>query len=163
MFAREGGESRFCPLVEHRIDNGEARPFKTPLRRFSSWQEAVIAAQMNDLLNQGVICPAKVNGPLTLLWLKKKCNKYRMVVDSRPLNRVTVNDTYCTGNIQSILDSLHGINGLLLLIYHIPIASSDRQNRTYRSFRTKVLGGLSQFNRMCFGVTSPATFCRLVD
>lgn len=71
------------------------------------WQQAEIAVQMRDLPGLGVILPSKSMWAAEVILIKEKGNKDRMVVDSRPLNRVKVMDTYPTGKIQNMLDLLH--------------------------------------------------------
>ena len=105
-----------------------------------------------------------------VLLFKKKDKTQRMVVDERPLNSVTVKDSYPMGNIENMLDSLSGsvfFIGLDLFsdYYNVNIAVKNRHKTAFIvPLAPGFSGGLYQFNRMCFWLTNArATFCRLVD
>lgn len=99
VFPTEGSQLGYCPLVKSNSDTGNARPIKEYLRRFRLWQQNEIAAQMFELSKLSVISPCESERAANVVWVRKKGNTHRMVVDSHPLDRVTVKDTYPMGNI----------------------------------------------------------------
>lgn len=155
-----------CLLVEHMIDTSNARPIKDPLERSSLWQQTEIATQMTKLLRMGVISPCESEWAANVILVQKKGNAYRMVVDSRPLNRVTIKDIYPIGCIQNMLDCLCGNEwfttfDLFFGNHHIPKALADRHKTEFIVPAAPGFpGGLFQFNKMCFDLANaPATFC----
>lgn len=89
-----------------------------------------------------------------------------MVVDSRGLNPVTVNDSYSMENNPNILDSVHGSKKFtkidLFSGYRDILITEEGRHKTafVVPAAAGVLGGLFHSNRMCFGLTNaPATFC----
>ena len=170
IFPTKDNKLGFCDLIYHKIDTGNADPVKEQLRHFGSWQQKQIALHVKELLDLGVISPCQSDWAANVIIVKKKDGSTRMVVDSRPLNKVTVKDSYSMGNIQNMLDSLHGAKifthfDLYWGYHNIPIAPEDAHKTAFVvPSAPGFAGGLFQYNRMSFGLcNAPATFCRVVD
>lgn len=160
----------YCPIVEHRIETGNTEPTKEPMRRYSLWQQKEIAVKVSDLLRMGVISACESNWAANVILFKKKGYAYQMIVDSCPLIRVTVKDTYPMGNTQNMLNALYGSEWFTAFDvfsgnHHIPIAQKHRHKTAFSTPSSPGFPGeLSHFSRMCFGLTHAlATFCRLVE
>lgn len=64
-------------LVEHRIDTGEAKPVKKRAYRTSPAKQAVIHAEIDKLLEQGVIEESHSPWTAPVVLIKKKDGTYR--------------------------------------------------------------------------------------
>ena len=86
----------------------------------------------------------------------------RLCVDYRPLNKITRNDPFPTGNLQ-VLDNLASANYFSVIdlaqgYLQIPLAEKDRPKTAFRS-----PSGFWEWTRMPYGLKgSPATFSRLM-
>ena len=87
-----------------------------------------------------------------------------MCIDYRPLNRVTVNDSYPLPRINELLRAVKGSKYFVALdlrsgYWQIPMEQESRQYTAFRAGK-----GLYEFVVMPFGLkTAPATFQRNMD
>ena len=61
----------------------------------------------------------------------------RLCVDYRPLNKITQNDPFPTGNLQEVLDNLTGVNYFSVIdlaqgYLQMPLAGKDRAKTAFR-------------------------------
>jgi len=121
------------------------------------------------LENDGIIGPSDSPWNAPLLVVPKKIDdsgeqKYRVVVDFRKLNNLTVGDAFPMPDVNTILDQLGNAKYFSCLDmasgYHqIPMRSEDRQKTGFSTEK-----GHFEFNRMCFRLKgAPATFQRLMN
>jgi hypothetical protein len=121
-------------------------------------------AEIEKMLQQGVIEPS--NSPWTspIVLCKKKDNTVRFCVDYSKLNHVTRKDPYPLPRIDESLDSLGGANFLCRMdlasgYWQLKMSDNDKQKTAFATHR-----GLFQFKCMPFGLAnSPATFERLME
>lgn len=91
-------------------------------------------------------------------------NKYRVVIDFRKLNNLTIGDAIPMPDINTILDQLEKAKYITCLDmasgYHqIPINPQDKEKTAFSTDK-----GHYEFNCMCFGLKgAPATFQRLMN
>lgn len=71
--------------MEHKIDTADAESIIEPLQRFRLWQQAEIVKHMKELLNLGVVSPCESEWAADVVLVKKKADKYCLLVDARPL------------------------------------------------------------------------------
>ena len=135
------------------------RPFPlNPKRR-----EAV-AAELLKLIDQGVIEPSESPVTSPVFVVPKKSDEWRLVVDFRKLNAITIADRYFPPKIDELLTDLKGARFFTTLdlaqgFHQIPIKEKDR----YLTAIATPLGTF-QYRMMPFGVkNAPSCFQRLMD
>ena len=151
-------------LVKHRIDVGDARPIKQPSRRLPISDQEIVNAEVERLLEEGLIEPSDSPWSSPVVLTTKKDGTPRLCVDLRRVNNVTRKDAYPLPNIQECLDSLSGAKWFCSLdlacgFWQVEVDERD-QDKT--AFVTKK--GLFQWKVVPFGLcNAPATFERLME
>ena len=105
----------FKPIeAEHKyimkIDLIENKPFNFSARRLSHIQKLEVEKQIEKLLADGVITESNSPYASRIVLVKKKDNSWRMCVDYRELNKMTVKDRYPLPLIEDHLDTLRNKN-----------------------------------------------------
>ena len=106
VFTREGMELGQVDAVKHDIVLCE-EPKKKKVYPVPPALREVVAEQVEDMLNKGVIreCQSPYASPI-LLVKKKETNQYRFCTDFRELNRCTIKDAFPLPRIESLLASI---------------------------------------------------------
>ncbi len=163
-FAKNHMDMGVTHLAEHKIDTGDARPFREPLRRHGPLKEKAIKNVVTDCLSKGIMAPSVspwANAPV-VTW--KPDNTPRFCLDFRRLNQLVKFDCYPLPRFEDCIDSLHGSKYYCSLdlqagYWQIPLRSQDKEKT---AFLTK--DGLFQFEVMPFGLNNAgATFERLME
>lgn len=159
----------FTSNVKHHIrtkheDPIYIRPFRQPPAQNEEIQRQVEKLLRNDVIRES---HSPWSAPVHLVPKKMDASgerKFRLVVDYRRLNEVTVDDKYPLPNITELFDKLGKSNYFSTLDlasgYHqIEVEESDRPKT---AFTTQ--SGHYEFTRLPFGLkTAPATFQRTMD
>ena len=170
IFFLEGDRVSATTAVTHKIKTSEAvspihvKPYRLPQRHRQE-----ITDQMEALEREGVITASESpwNAPLLVVPKKPDVNgqvKYRVCVDFRRLNEVTIGDAFPLPNIVDILDQLgrskyYSTLDLAHGYHQIPMSPSDRSKTAFSTDR-----GHFEFERMPFGLKgAPGTFQRLMN
>jgi len=124
---------------------------------------------MEELESPNIIQPSESpwNAPLIVVPKKPDAQgnpKYRVCVDFRLLNELTIGDAYPIPRIDEILDQLgrsryYSTLDLVSGYHHVSIRAEDRQKTAFSTDK-----GHYEFRRMPFGLSgAPSTFQRLMN
>ena len=111
LFFREGDELSCTDAIKHEIITNSNRPIYSKIYRYPQCHEEEISKQISDMLSQGIIRESKspYNSPLWIVPKKldnSQIKKWRIVIDYRKLNEITIDDKYPMPNIDNLFDKL---------------------------------------------------------
>ncbi|MCO5580691.1 hypothetical protein L7F22_034561 [Adiantum nelumboides] len=139
-------------------------PPNKPPYRVSQAQQEDIMKQVNELVEKGMVRPSSSPFCSPVLLVHKKDGTYRMCVDYRALNRITIKNKFRVPQIEDLFDKLQG----LTYFSRIDLKSGCHQIRIVNedilktAFRTTF--GLYEYLVMRFGLTNaPTTFNRMME
>lgn len=152
------GESLSCTSeVQHEIKLIDNRPIYSKIYRYPQVHEEEIRKQISDMLESGIIRESNspYNSPLWIVPKKldsSSIQKWRIVIDYRKLNEVTVDDKFPIPNIDQILDRLGRAQYFTTLdlakgFHQVLVNENDRQKT---AFSTPY--GHYEYIRMPFGL-----------
>lgn len=148
----------------HNIELSDKRAVKQMPRRVSIAQKEIIAAELKEMLERGVIEASYSPWASPVVLVKKKDGGIRFCIDYRRLNTQTIVDAFPLPNPQDIIDSLAGATHFATLdlksgFWQIPVRESDKEKTAFCT-----PSGHYQFKRMPFGlVNATATFQRVMQ
>ncbi|GJU03395.1 putative reverse transcriptase domain-containing protein [Tanacetum coccineum] len=158
----------YLPLtqqVEFQIDliPGAAPIARAPYRLAPSEMKE-LSEQLKELSDKGFIRPSSSPWGAPVLFVKKKDGSFRMCIDYRELNKLTVKNRYPLPRIDDLFDQLQGSS----VYSKIDLRSGYHQLRVREedilktAFRTRY--GHYEFQVMPFGLTNaPAIFMDLMN
>ncbi|MCO5580468.1 hypothetical protein L7F22_034336 [Adiantum nelumboides] len=142
---------------------GSSLPNKPPYRVSQAQQEEIMR-QVNELVEKGMVRPSSSPFCSLVLLVQKKDGTYRMCVDYRALNRITIKNRFPVPRVEDLFDKLQGST----YFSRIDLKSGYHQIRIVdedivkTAFRTTF--GLYEYLVMPFGLTNaPATFNRMME
>ena len=151
-------------LIKHKIETGNEKPVRQPLRRQPIAKRAVEREEVQKMLQKGVIEPSTSAWASNLVLVAKPNGTTRACVDYRMLNAKTTRDAYPLPRIDECLDSLSDACWFSTMdlnsgFWQIEMSQDDKEKT---AFVTTL--GLFQFRVMPFGlVNAPSTFERLME
>jgi len=151
-------------LVHHRIETGNHRPIRQPLRRHPIAHLEEIDHQVDEMLRHDITEPAASSWSSNVVLVRKKDGSYRFCVDYRSLNSITYQDSYPLPHIDTCLNVLQDSSFFSTLdlrsgYHNIPIADDDKDKTAFVTRR-----GCWRYKVMPFGLTcAPSVFQRLMD
>ncbi|MCO5560432.1 hypothetical protein L7F22_014047 [Adiantum nelumboides] len=140
---------------------GSSLPNKPPYR-VSQTQQEEIMRQVNELVEKGMVRPSSSPFCSPVLLVHKKDGTYRMCVDYRALNKITIKNRFPVPRIEDLFDKLQGST----YFSRIDLKSDYHQIRIVNEDILKTAlcttFGLYEYLVMPFGLTNaPATFNRM--
>lgn len=169
-FLLEGDAFKHTNVTEHFI---ELKPGTTPIfikqYRIPESHKFEIQRQISELESKGIIekSDSPWNSPLLLVPKKTECKnekKFRMVIDYRKLNSVTISQSYPIPLVDEIIDQMRGAKIFTVLDLHgafhqIPLSEKCKQYTAFSTAYDKY-----HFNSSPFGlVGSPFTWLRTIS
>src|ERR1044071_6360698 len=151
--------------VEFQIDLAPgAAPVARAPYRLAPGELQELSTQLQELLDRGFIRPSSSPWGAPVLFVKKKDGSFRMCIDYRELNKVTIKNRYPLPRIDDLFDQLQGssFNSKIDLRsgYHQLRVREEDVAKT--AFRTRY--GHYEFLVMPFGLTNaPAVFMDLMN
>ena len=146
------------------IDNLTHAPPCAPSRRRSAEEDATLLEYVTKLRNERLIEPTVSPYNAIPMLIKKPDGTFRVVLDYRALNLLTLKDNYPLPNIDKYLSALADacwftVGDLLQGFHQVEL---DESSKPKTAFSTP--WGQFAFTRMPMGLTSsPGAFMRLVD
>lgn len=86
----------------------DAKPINRPPFRMSPAELDELKRQLHELSSLGLIRPSSSPWGAPVLFIRKKCGSFRMCIDYRALNKLTVRNTTPLPRIDECLDRLQG-------------------------------------------------------
>ena len=151
-------------LIPHRINTGNHKPFRQPLRRHPRVHEDFIDAQVDEMLRNDVIEPAASPWASNVVLARKSDGSLRFCIDYRQLNELTYKDSYPLPRISACLDVLGGaaFYSTMDLRSGFWQTAMDPRDMDKTAFFTR--RGQFRFKVLSFGLANaPSLFQRIMD
>nr|GEY72259.1 putative reverse transcriptase domain-containing protein [Tanacetum cinerariifolium] len=142
----------------------EAAPVARAPYRLAPSEIHELSNQLQELADRGFIRPSTSPWGAPVLFVKKKYGSFRMCIDYRELNKLTIKNRYPLPRIDDLFDQLQGSSVYskidLISGYHQLRVRNEDIPKT--AFRTRY--GHYEFQVMPFGLTNaPAVFMDLMN
>ncbi|GJZ92753.1 putative reverse transcriptase domain-containing protein [Tanacetum coccineum] len=141
-----------------------AAPMERALYRLAPSKLQELSTQLQELSDKGFIRPSSSPWGASVLFVKKKDGSFRMCIDYRKLNKLTVKNRYPLLRIDDLFDQLQGSSvyskiNLRSGYHQLRVRDEDIRNMTFRTCY-----GHYEFQVMPFGLTNtPAVFMDLIN
>ncbi|GFV81744.1 retrovirus-related Pol polyprotein from transposon 17.6 [Trichonephila clavipes] len=158
-FARSTVELSAATTEYHRISLQHDYPIKCPIYKIPFNLRNEFRRQIADLEKAGIISKSNSQYNTPALFVRQK-EKWRLVLDFRKLNEITLTQDFVIPTLDDILHEISGSNYFSALdmksaFNQIPLHFADRHKTAFSTPD----GDKYQFNRLCFGLkNSPKAF-----
>ena len=165
VIALEGDNLGCTQVITHRINvPGDQPPLYIPAYRIPHSRRTAVNECVQNMLDEGIIAPSSSPWNFPIIMVPKSDGSWRLVVDFRRLNELTVPDRYpCThmGDLLSSLGSNKYFTSLDLMQGFLQVPLHD-ESKELTAFSTE--RGHFHYTRMPYGLrSSPITFTRLIN
>ncbi|GJT29334.1 putative reverse transcriptase domain-containing protein [Tanacetum coccineum] len=151
--------------IEFRIELiPRVMPVANSLYRLAPFELEELSGQLKELQNKGFIQPSSSPWEAPVLFIKKKDGSFRMCIDHRELNKLTIKNRYPLPRIDDLFDQLQWSQffskiGLRSAYHQLRVHEDDIPKTAFRT-----LYGHFEFTVMPFGLTNtPAVFMDLMN
>ena len=164
IFSKSAYDLGRTGLVKHTIDTGNSRPVKQQLRRQPIAYLPIIDEHVEEMLRHDVIEPSTSPWASNVILVRKSDQTLRFCVDYRPVNALSIKDSYPLPRIDTCFDALGGAKFFSTLdlrqgYWQVEI---DAESAGKTTFVTRK--GTFKFKVLSFGLSNaPAIFQRLMD
>ncbi|GFW78954.1 retrovirus-related Pol polyprotein from transposon 17.6 [Trichonephila clavipes] len=158
-FARSTVELSAAATEHHRISLQHDYPIKCPIYKIPFNLRNEFRRQITDLEKAGIISKSNSQYNTLALFVKQK-EKWRLVLDFRKLNEITLTQDFVIPSLDDILHEISGSNYFSALdmksaFNQILLHFADRHKTAFSTPD----GDKYEFNRLCFGLkNSPKAF-----
>ncbi|GFT33979.1 retrovirus-related Pol polyprotein from transposon 17.6 [Trichonephila clavipes] len=151
-FARSTVELSAAATEHHRIHLQHSYPIKCPIYKIPFNLRNEFRRQIADLEKAGIISKSKSQYNTLALCVKQK-EKWRLVLDFRKLNEITLTQDFAILTLDDILHEISGSN------YFSALDMKSAFNQIPLHVRDRHKTDKYEFNRLCFGLkNSPKAF-----
>ncbi|CAH2090022.1 unnamed protein product [Euphydryas editha] len=169
IFHLPGDQLTCTDVTQHEIKTTSPTPINVKSYRFPEIHKEEVQSQINKMLEQKIITPSRSpwSSPIWIVPKKEDSSgkkKWRIVIDYRKLNDITIGESYPIPQINEILDQLGKSKYFTTLdlasgFHQIQMSPADAPKTAF-----SVPQGHFQFNRMPFGLkNAPASFQRTMN
>ncbi|KAF9762097.1 Transposon Ty3-I Gag-Pol polyprotein [Nosema granulosis] len=164
MVRTEIGELNLCTIGRHRIITTSETPICQRNGRIPVNQEGIISDEIEINLRLGIIRESRSPWCIRIVLTPKQDGSWRMCIDYRSLNKITIRDSYMSPRVYEIYDELSKTRVFSILdatsgYYQIAMEEGDKEKAAF-SFK----GRLYEYNRMPFKLcNAPETIQRSMD
>jgi len=163
VFSKNKNDIGFCDLVKHEIDLKTNSPVQQVVGKVPLHVEEWVDRQVENLKDLGILRDSVSAWSAPVVVVKKKNGDFRMCIDYRRLNSITIKPMYRIPDCQSLFNHLSGSEIFSTIdvsnaYYQCELREDDKK---LTAFSTRK--GHFEFNRMPFGLSgAPFTFQRLM-
>ena len=165
IFALSHHELGCYTETKHRIELTDSTPIKQKYRRIPPHLFEAVKAEIQKMLENGVIRPSLSSYSSPLSIAIKKDGSPRICLDFRKINSITKHDAKAIPSVDEMIDLLHGkqIFTSLDLVQGFHQQELEETSKQYTAFNAGPLG-LFEYQRLPFGITNAsASFQRMME
>ncbi|GJZ47452.1 putative reverse transcriptase domain-containing protein [Tanacetum coccineum] len=128
---------------EKRLEDIDLIPGVVPVARapyqLAPSEMKELSKQLQELSDKGFIRPSSSPWGASVLFVKKKDGSFRMCIDYRELNKLTVKNCYPLLRIDNLFDQLQGSNVMPFGLTNAPAVFMDLMNRVCKPYLDKFM------------------------
>nr|GFA19937.1 putative reverse transcriptase domain-containing protein [Tanacetum cinerariifolium] len=158
-FPANDSEEKRCPLTKEILEKMLSSRLEAETEKLQE-----LSTKLQELSDKGFIRPSSLTWGAPVLFVKKKDGSFRMCINYRNLNKLTVKNRYPLMRIDDLFDQLQGsrVYSKIDLRFGYHQLRVRKEDIPMTAFRTRY--GRYEFQVMPFGLTNaPAVFMDLMN